>query len=63
MIAFEVHGGDLAATKQFLHRLFDAGVVAYYAGSNPARVRFLPPLGAVTDDDIDLACRLVEGSL
>jgi acetylornithine aminotransferase len=63
MVAFEVHGGDLAATKQFLGRLFDAGVVAYYAGSSPARVRFLPPLGAVTDEDIDLACRLVERSL
>jgi acetylornithine aminotransferase len=63
MIAFEVHGGGLAATKEFLGRLFDAGVVAYFAGSNPARVRFLPPLCAVTDDDIDLACRLVERSL
>jgi acetylornithine aminotransferase len=63
MIAFEVDGGDLAATKQFLGRLFDAGVVAYYAGSNPARVRFLPPLGAVTDEEIDLACRFVERSL
>ncbi len=63
MIAFEVDGGDLDATKQFLGRLFEAGVVAYYAGSSPARVRLLPPLGVVTDDDIDLACRLVERSL
>ncbi|MET0154048.1 MAG: aminotransferase class III-fold pyridoxal phosphate-dependent enzyme [Candidatus Binatia bacterium] len=63
MIAFEVDGGDLAATKQFLRRLFDAGVVAYYAGSSPARVRFLPPLGAITDGDVDLACEIVERSL
>jgi len=63
MIAFEVDGGDLSKTKEFLARLFERGVVAYYAGSNPARVRFLPPLGVVTDADVDAVCAIVERSL
>jgi 4-aminobutyrate aminotransferase-like enzyme len=58
-----VFGGELELTKRFLHELFDDGVIAYYAGSHPTRVRFLPPLGAITDDDIDAVGDVVERAL
>lgn len=63
MIAFQVLGGELEPTKRFLHALFEDGVIAYYAGSHPTRVRFLPPLGAILDEDVDAVCEIVERTL
>ncbi len=60
MIAFTPADGSPDAAKRVAHALFDAGVIGFITGSNPARVRFLPPLGVVTDDDIDAVCAIVE---
>lgn len=60
MIAFTPFGGDPVRTKRFVHELFEAGVVAFYAGSNLERVRFLLPVGAVTTDHIDEVTGIVE---
>jgi 4-aminobutyrate aminotransferase-like enzyme len=43
-----------------LSSLFEVGVIAFAAGANPTRVRFLPPLAAITDSDIDAVCNLLE---
>ncbi len=60
MIAFQACDGDAARTKRLLAALFDAGVIAFAAGANPTRVRFLPPVAAIRDADIDTVCELLE---
>jgi 4-aminobutyrate aminotransferase-like enzyme len=60
MVAFTVFGGDPGRTKAFLHALFEAGVIGFYAGAHPARVRFLLPIGAVTFEEIDEVSAMIE---
>jgi acetylornithine aminotransferase len=60
MIAFTPFDGSEATAKKLLTDLFDAGVVAFVCGANPARLRFLPPVGVVTDADIDVALGILE---
>jgi 4-aminobutyrate aminotransferase-like enzyme len=63
MIAFTPFGGDPEKVRRFIYELFDAGVVSFYAGSEPTRVRFLIPVGAVTFEDIDAVASIVESIL
>jgi 4-aminobutyrate aminotransferase-like enzyme len=63
MIAFIAFDGGEAAAKALLQALFHAGVIAFVAGSSPARVRFLPPVGAMTEDDVDAVCKTLEATL
>ncbi len=58
MVAFTPFGGDEAKVKRFSLDLYEAGVIGFTAGSSPMRMRFLPPLGAVSQSDIDavMAC-------
>lgn len=63
MIAFTAYGGDSKLTTQFVHRLFDAGVISFIAGSDPMRVRFLIPVGVITHKDIDVAVNIIEKTL
>lgn len=60
MIAFTPFNGSAEAAKNVLHRLYDAGVIAFVAGQNPARVRFLPPFLSLTDQEIDAACDIID---
>lgn len=60
MIAFTPYGGENEKVTDFVHRLFKAGVISFIAGSNPTRVRFLIPAGAVTFEDIDNVIKIVE---
>lgn len=59
MVAFTAFGGDAAKTKLVMNRLYEAGVITFVAGDNPKRIRMLPPLGAVTDEDIDNVCGIL----
>lgn len=63
MIGFGVLGQNLEDTKKFLMRLFDEGVVAFYAGHDPYIVRCLPPFGAMEKNEIDLALSVIEKTL
>lgn len=63
MIAFTPLDGSEAKVKILLKALFDAGIIAFYAGSNPARIRMLPPVPVVTQRDIDIVCDIVESTL
>ncbi len=63
MVAFTPFGGDAAKVKAFIHALFDAGVISFYAGADPSRVRFLIPVGAVTLEDIDAVVSITEDTL
>ena len=63
MIAFTPFDGDADKVKRFVEALFKAGVICFYAGHDPTRVRFLIPVGAVTFDDIDAVASIVEETL
>ncbi len=60
MIVFTPLGGRQELVVKFVQELFEAGVMSFVAGSNPTRVRFLIPAGAVTNEDIDKALDIVE---
>lgn len=60
MIAFTPYDGDTQRTIRFVHRLFDAGVISFIAGTNPTRVRFLIPVGAVDEKDINRVIQIIE---
>lgn len=63
MVAFTVLDGSVEKTTRFVHALFDAGVIGFIAGSQPTRVRFLLPAGAVTFEDIDHVTAIIEQTL
>lgn len=63
MIGFGVLGQTLDDTKTFLMRLFDNGVVAFYAGHDPYVVRCLPPFGVMTEAEIDIGLAVIEKTL
>lgn len=63
MIAFTPFRGNPEKVKKFIHALFGAGVISFYAGSDLSRVRFLLPVGAVTFEDIDAVCEILEQTL
>jgi acetylornithine aminotransferase len=60
MIAFTPFDGSDATAKKLLAALFDAGVIAFLCGGTPTRLRFLPPVAAVTDAHLDTACHILE---
>lgn len=60
MIAFTPYDGNLQQVTRFIQRLFEAGVISFIAGSSPARVRFLIPVGALTEKDVDHVMQIVE---
>ena len=63
MVAFTPFGGDAEKVKKFTYDLFDAGVMSFIAGESPTRVRFLLPIGAVTEKDVDAVCKIIEETL
>ena len=63
MIAFQPFAGSMDQVKKVLMKLFDLGVVAFYCGHGPYFVRMLPPLGAMTEADVDETCRLIGESM
>lgn len=63
MIAFTPFDGSTENTTAFVHALFDAGVLSFVAGTDPTRVRFLVPIGVITDEDIDNVCEIVKITL
>lgn len=60
MIAFTPLGGDPDKAARFLKNLFEAGVIGFIAGSKPARARFLLPVGAVEESDIEAVFPVIE---
>jgi len=60
MVGMTALDGSEAKTKELVNRLFEAGLMSFMAGGNPTRLRFLMPLGSVTDEHIDLALQVIE---
>jgi 4-aminobutyrate aminotransferase-like enzyme len=63
MIAFTPGNGGADEAKEMLMRLYDRGLMGFLAGSNPNRIRFLPPPAVTTEKHIDLACAIIEQAL
>ena len=63
MIAFTPHSGSMDEVKKLLMKLFDDGLIAFYCGHGPYLVRLLPPLGVMTETQVDEACSMIEKAL
>lgn len=63
MVAMEMLDGQAETIKSLLMKLFDKGVVAFSAGKSPVCLRFLPPMGVMTQELWLQAMTLVEESL
>lgn len=63
MVVFTAFGGDAEKTTKFAQKLFAAGVIGFTAGSNPTRMRFLIPSGAISIDEIDPIVSIIEKTL
>jgi 4-aminobutyrate aminotransferase-like enzyme len=59
MQAFVPFDGSPEVVKTILHRCFDAGLILLSAGSNPSKVRMLPPLN-VCDEELESAFTILE---
>ncbi|MCO4762788.1 MAG: aminotransferase class III-fold pyridoxal phosphate-dependent enzyme [Myxococcales bacterium] len=63
MVGFTPFGGDPAKNKALLAQMYKDGLLGFTAGKNPTRMRFLMPLGVVTEAQIDDAVRILEISM
>lgn len=63
MVALTPGDGSAEAAKAMVHAFFNAGLMSFVAGGNPARVRFLPPPAVTTEQHIDAAIEIMEEAL
>ena len=63
MIACTPYGGEKSAVLALCKRLFTAGVIAFVAGADPMRLRFLMPFAAISEQDIDAVVTILEACL
>lgn len=63
MIGFTPYGGDAKHVWGLARTLYDAGVIAFIAGSDPTRIRFLMPIAAVTSGDIDGVAHILSNTI
>ena len=60
MVAFTPCDGSFDQAKALMMTMFDTGVLGFVCGSNPTRIRFLPPPATTTMDHIDDALALMD---
>jgi len=60
MLSFQFADGSMEQSKAFLEALFKAGLIAFLAGQNPVKIRFLPPMGCLKHTHIDQACIILD---
>jgi 4-aminobutyrate aminotransferase-like enzyme len=60
MIAFTPADGSNEIATKMVYALYEAGLMSFVAGGNPTRIRFLPPPGITTDEDIHIACDILD---
>jgi 4-aminobutyrate aminotransferase-like enzyme len=63
MIAFQPFNGTVDEVKSTLMKLFDNGVIAFNCGHGPYLIRLLPPMGAISEKEIDDVVRIIEKSI
>ena len=62
MISFIIGEGSKEQTNLFLQKLFTNGIIAFSAGKNPMRVRFLLPL-ALTSEHLQEISQIIEKTI
>lgn len=60
MVAFTPFKGTFEQAKELVLKMYHEGLLSFMAGGNPTRVRFLMPLGCVTETHIDNALEIIE---
>ncbi len=60
MIAFTPGDGSSKGANDLVLAMFEAGLMGFVAGNNPARVRFLPPPVITTEEHIDAAIEILD---
>lgn len=63
MIAFTPGDGSYEQAKALMDIMFTEGLLGFLCGSDPTRVRFLPPPAVTTEQHIDAALELLDRSL
>ena len=63
MTGCTVHGGDYEKVTKLIHHLYDKGIIAFLAGANPTRLRFLIPVGALESHHIKEILEILETGL
>ena len=63
MFAFTPADGSEQQATRMVNMLYEAGLMSFLAGHDPARIRFLPPPGVTSDSDIQQACDIIEDVL
>lgn len=63
MICFTPGDGSPDHAKQLMMIMYEAGLLGFVCGSNPTRLRFLPPPATTTLEQIDAALELLDASL
>ncbi len=63
MTGCTVHQGDHAKVVKLIHHLYKKGIIAFMAGANPTRLRFLIPVGALELRHIPEILDILETSL
>jgi acetylornithine aminotransferase len=63
MVAFTPGDGSPEQAKMLMTTMYEIGLLGFVCGSNPTRIRFLPPPASTTNEHIDAALRLLDESL
>ncbi len=63
MIAFTPGGGSVDEAKSLMTTMYDIGLLGFVCGSDPTRIRFLPPPATTTNEHIDTALELLDRAL
>ena len=63
MVAFTPFGGEASKVQALVKTLYEHGVMSFVAGANPTRLRFLLPVGAVREQDIDAVVEILDRTL
>lgn len=63
MMRLSPFGGEKAAIGALIKRLFDMGVICFMCGHGPFHLRFLPPIGVLTEADLESVMDIVEKAI
>ena len=63
MIACTPGDGSLEQAKALMMIMYETGLLGFICGSEPTRIRFLPPPATTTTADIDAALKLLDQAL
>ncbi len=63
MVSWKFRNGFLEETKKFILKAFEEGVILYYCGHGPYKIRFLLPVGGMKENDYMGAMKILERTI